>query len=51
MGPGPPGVRVRLAGGTTGMRRGMAGLAMQVQQALAQNPFNAFSLFFFCYII
>jgi len=35
----PPGVRVYLACGTTDMRRGMAGLAMQVQQVLAQNPF------------
>jgi transposase len=30
----PPGVRVYLACGTTDMRRGMAGLAMQVQQTL-----------------
>jgi transposase len=36
----PPGVRVYLACGTTDMRRGMAGLAMQVQQVLAQNPFD-----------
>ncbi len=36
----PPGVRVYLACGTTDMRRGMAGLAMQVQQILAQNPFD-----------
>ena len=34
----PHGVRVYLACGTTDMRRGMAGLAMQVQQVLAQNP-------------
>jgi len=36
----PPGVRVYLACGTTDMRRGMAGLAMQVQQVLSQNPFD-----------
>lgn len=36
----PPGVRVYLACGTTDMRRGMAGLAMQVQQNLEQNPFD-----------
>ena len=35
----PPGVRVYLACGTTDMRRGMAGLAMQVQQMLSQDPF------------
>ena len=36
----PHGVRVYLACGTTDMRRGMAGLAMQVQQVLAQNPLD-----------
>jgi transposase len=36
----PPGVRVYLACGTTDMRKGMAGLAMQVQQVLAENPFG-----------
>ena len=36
----PPGVRVYLACGTTDMRRGMAGLSMQVQQTLEQNPFD-----------
>ena len=36
----PPGVRVYLACGTTDMRRGMAGLAMQVQQVLSQNPLD-----------
>jgi transposase len=36
----PPGVRVYLACGTTDMRRGMAGLAMQVQQILQQSPFD-----------
>ena len=34
----PPGVRVYLACGTTDMRRGMAGLAMQVRQVLERNP-------------
>ena len=36
----PSGVRVYLACGTTDMRRGMAGLAMQVQQILALDPFD-----------
>jgi transposase len=36
----PPGVRVYLACGNTDMRRGMAGLAMQVQQVLAHDPFG-----------
>jgi transposase len=36
----PPGVRVYLACGTTDMRCGMAGLAMQVQQVLSQNPLD-----------
>lgn len=36
----PPGVRVYLACGTTDMRRGMAGLAMQVQQTLERSPFD-----------
>jgi transposase len=35
----PPGVRVYLACGTTDMRKGMAGLAMLVQQELAGHPF------------
>jgi transposase len=35
-----PGVRVYLACGNTDMRRGMTGLAMQVQQILAQSPFD-----------
>jgi transposase len=35
----PPGVRVYLACGTTDMRR-YAGLAMQVQQVLSQNPLD-----------
>jgi transposase len=36
----PPGVRVYLACGSTDMRRGMAGLAMQVQQILQHDPFD-----------
>jgi transposase len=35
----PPGVRVYLACGTTDMRKGMAGLAMLVQQELSETPF------------
>jgi len=35
-----PGARVYLACGTTDMRRGMASLAMLVQQALLENPFD-----------
>ena len=34
----PSGVRVWLANGHTDMRRGMNGLALQVQQALQRNP-------------
>jgi transposase len=36
----PPGVRVYLACGITDMRKGMVGLAMLVQQGLAEDPFN-----------
>ena len=36
----PSGVRVYLACGVTDMRKGMAGLAMLVQQALADDPFG-----------
>jgi len=36
----PPGVRVYLACGVTDMRKGMAGLAMLVQQTLGQDPFS-----------
>jgi transposase len=36
--PVPSGVRVWLAVGHTDMRRGMNGLALQVQQALSQDP-------------
>jgi transposase len=35
----PPGVRVYLACGATDMRKGMAGLAMLVQQGLGEDPF------------
>lgn len=34
----PTGVRVWLAAGATDMRRGMNGLALQVQQALGRDP-------------
>ena len=34
----PSGVRVWLANGATDMRRGMNGLALQVQQALQRDP-------------
>jgi transposase len=34
----PAGMRVWLATGTTDMRRGMNGLALQVQQALSRDP-------------
>jgi transposase len=38
---GPPaGVRVYLACGVTDMRKGMIGLAMLVQQGLADDPFS-----------
>jgi len=36
--PIPSGVRVWLATGSTDMRRGMNGLALQVQQALGRDP-------------
>ena len=36
--PIPPAVRVWLATGTTDMRRGMNGLALQVQQVLGPDP-------------
>ncbi len=35
----PPSVRVYLACGNTDMRRGMVGLAVQVQQVLGHDPF------------
>lgn len=34
------GVRIYLACGVTDMRKGMTGLAMLVQQSLAENPFD-----------
>jgi len=34
----PAGVRVWLAAGATDMRRGMNGLALQVQEALQRDP-------------
>jgi transposase len=37
--PVPSGVRVWLAVGRTDMRRGMNGLALQVQETLGRNPF------------
>ena len=36
--PVPSGVRVWLAVGHTGMRRGMNGLALQVQEAMRRDP-------------
>lgn len=42
----PTGVRVWLAGGATDMRRGMNGLALQVQQGLGRDP-HAGDLFVF----
>ena len=42
----PPGMRVWLASGHTDMRRGMNGLAMQVQQSLGRDP-HAGDLFVF----
>jgi transposase len=35
-----PGLRVYLACGVTDMRKGMVGLAMQVQQSLGEDPFD-----------
>jgi len=39
--PFPTGVRVWVAAGHTDMRRGMRGLALQVQEALKRNPHAA----------
>ena len=39
--PVPSGVRVWLAVGRTDMRRGMNGLALQVQEALGRDPHAA----------
>ena len=36
----PSGVRVWLATGVTDMRRGMNGLALQVQEALRRDPYG-----------
>ncbi len=36
--PVPSGVRVWIAAGATDMRRGMNGLALQVQQTLKRDP-------------
>jgi transposase len=36
----PAGVRIYLACGVTDMRKGMTGLAMLVQQGLAEDPFS-----------
>ena len=44
--PVPSGVRVWIATGHTDMRRGMNGLALQVQQALKRDP-HAGDLFVF----
>jgi transposase len=41
--PVPSGVRVWLAVGRTDMRRGMNGLALQVQEALHRDPHGATS--------
>jgi transposase len=38
--PFPTGVRVWVAAGHTDMRRGMRGLALQVQEALKRDPSN-----------
>jgi len=45
--PVPSGVRVWLAVGRTDMRKGMNGLALQVQQALGRDP-HAGDLYVFC---
>jgi transposase len=37
--PVPSGVRVWIATGHTDMRRGMQGLALQVQESLQRDPF------------
>nr|WP_294509847.1 IS66 family insertion sequence element accessory protein TnpB [uncultured Rhodopila sp.] len=39
MTPIPVGVRIWIASGHTDMRRGMRGLALQVQQGLGRDPF------------
>jgi transposase len=42
----PSGVRVWLATGVTDMRRGMNGLALQVQQGLGRDPHGGIYTFF-----
>jgi transposase len=42
----PSGVRVRLAGGVTDMRRGMNGMTLQIQEGLRRDP-RAGDLFLF----
>ena len=37
--PIPTGVRIWIASGHTDMRRGMRGLALQVQEGLGRDPF------------
>ena len=44
--PVPSGVRVWLAVGRTDMRKGMNGLALQVQEALGRDPMPAIYTFF-----
>ena len=44
--PVPSGVRVWLAVGRTDMRRGMNGLALQVQEALGRDRMPAIYMFF-----
>jgi transposase len=38
--PVPTGVRIWIATGHTDMRRGMRGLALQVQEGLGRDPFS-----------
>ncbi len=38
--PIPPGVRIWLSTGHTDLRKGMAGLALQVQEALGRDPYK-----------
>ena len=42
--PVPSGVRVSIATGHTDMRRGMQGLALQVQESLSATPMLAISI-------
>ena len=43
--PVPSGVRVWLAVGHTDMRRGMNGLALQVQEAMKRDPYDEVALY------